>query len=647
MKVMRLQNGKLTTVQNGAPSNFILNASPSKDVTGWNTYADAAGTAPVDGTGGSPTVTWTRTTSSPLSETASFLFTKDAANRQGQGVSYDFTINRADQAKVCRIDFDYEVASGTYADGDLTVWLYDVTNGGAPIQPSASSILNAIGPQKKQPLSFQTNSNSTSYRLIIHVASTSASAYTVKFDNVSVTRESVSQGTVARDTITFTPTGTWTSNVTYYGKVSGCGEYADYDMTVHCSGTPNSAALKFNLYPGHVIDTSKLSGRSGVIEDGFSLLDSVVTVLDSGIATYFGAVMFTSTTQVAVNIGNASGAYDSNAGVTQAVPITFGANDAVNIKFRVPIVGWSSSQQLSSDADTRVVEFQATKITSTQNVSAGSATVVILNNIRKDSHGGFASNKYTVQVPGSYDFRYSLYVAMGATAATIVETWIRVNGGSVKYGYCYLSDLANTKTYTFSNFAQLELKARDEVEVIIQATTQSVTVGASPDDAAQFTGYKVGGPAQIAASAIVSAKRFSSATSLTYNTTTPIAWTTSEYDSHGGFITSTIYKCPVPGRYQVTARYNGASQAASATDRILALYVRVNGVNKATGPIDRAFSTSSREYIGTVTVTINCNAGDEIDVAGFTNIVTSTSTSNNGAGVLENYVCIDKVGGTN
>lgn len=78
MKFGRLQNGLIRAQQETAPSNFISNPSPVKDTTGWATYADAAGTAPVDGTGGSPTVTWTRTTSSPLSETASFLFTKDA-----------------------------------------------------------------------------------------------------------------------------------------------------------------------------------------------------------------------------------------------------------------------------------------------------------------------------------------------------------------------------------------------------------------------------------------------------------------------------------------------------------------------------------------------------------------------------------------
>lgn len=641
MKFGRLQNGLLRAQPETAPSNFISNPTPLKDTTGWSLYSDAAGTAPTDGTGGSVNtgteINFTRTTSSPLSETASFLFSKIAtSSMQGKGVSYDFTINRADQAKVCRIDFDYEVASGTYADGDLTVWLYDVTNAQL-IQPSASSILNAIGPQKKQPLSFQTNSNSTSYRLIIHVASTSTSAYTVKFDSVSVTRESISQGTVVTDWVSYTPTtaglGAVSGIVFSWRRVGDSVEILGRLNT----GTPTATFATISLPSGLIADTAKISSSGQVV--GSVLVNTSITSV--------GWYLFGTGSSSNLNIGIRATTTTSGFAYANGNAISNSSGDTISFIATVPIQGWSSSQQLSSDADTRVVEFQATKITSTQNVSAGSATVVTLNNIRKDSHGGFASNKYTVQVPGSYDFRYSLYVAMGATTATIVETWIRVNGGSVKYGYCYLSDLANTKTYTFSNFAQLELKARDEVEVIIQATTQSVTVGASPDDAAQFTGYKVGGPAQIAASAIVSAKRFSSATSLTYNTTTPIAWTTSEYDSHGGFITSTIYKCPVPGRYQVTARYNGASQAASATDRILALYVRVNGVNKATGPIDRAFSTSSREYIGTVTVTINCNAGDEIDVAGFTNIVTSTSTSNNGAGVLENYVCIDKVGGTN
>ena len=70
---------------------------------------DTAGANPVDGTGGSANVTWTRTTTNPLAGDGSVL-TKDAVNRQGQGVSYDFTIDRADRNKQLAIEFDVEIS---------------------------------------------------------------------------------------------------------------------------------------------------------------------------------------------------------------------------------------------------------------------------------------------------------------------------------------------------------------------------------------------------------------------------------------------------------------------------------------------------------------------------------------------------------
>ena len=65
--------------------NFVENGFGIEDVDGWAAYADAAGATPVDGTGGSPTTTVTRTTSAPLIGDASILLTKPASDVQGEG----------------------------------------------------------------------------------------------------------------------------------------------------------------------------------------------------------------------------------------------------------------------------------------------------------------------------------------------------------------------------------------------------------------------------------------------------------------------------------------------------------------------------------------------------------------------------------
>lgn len=178
--------------------DYIKNGRATVNTDGWSTYADAAGATPVDGTGGSPNVTWTRTTSSPLSGDASFLFTKDAANRQGQGVSYTFTIDSADDnGGLFNSPLSYSPDTGTYSggssttDSDLTVYVVSLEFG-TVIQPSYYKLDASVnGKVVKATPVFQLpvsagGGSARQFRLCVHVATTSASAYTVKFDEIKV-----------------------------------------------------------------------------------------------------------------------------------------------------------------------------------------------------------------------------------------------------------------------------------------------------------------------------------------------------------------------------------------------------------------------------------------------------------------------------
>jgi hypothetical protein len=163
--------------------NFIENGFAIEDVAGWAAYADAAGTTPVDGTGGAPTTTVTRTTTAPLIGDASILLTKPASNTQGEGISYDFSIDNAyatDQNRmVISLLYDTAAVTGVYG-----VYLYDVT-GAALIDVETNDIITGDG-------YFQAKfipTTSTSYRLIIHTQTTTATASTLKIDSVKVERD--------------------------------------------------------------------------------------------------------------------------------------------------------------------------------------------------------------------------------------------------------------------------------------------------------------------------------------------------------------------------------------------------------------------------------------------------------------------------
>lgn len=163
--------------------NYISNDGAEASTLGWATYADAAAATPVDGTGGAPSSTYTRTTVSPLRGEASFELAKSAADRQGEGASYDFAIDDADQNTSVTIQFDY-AASGSFVAGlssDVRVYIYDV-DGTSLITPVDVALLTASG-------TFSTtfiSTGSTNYRLILHIATTNALAWTLKVDNVKV-----------------------------------------------------------------------------------------------------------------------------------------------------------------------------------------------------------------------------------------------------------------------------------------------------------------------------------------------------------------------------------------------------------------------------------------------------------------------------
>lgn len=220
--------------------NYITNYDFEVNATSWNMYADAAGVAPVDGTGGAPSSTFARNTTAPLVGTADGVLTKSAANRQGEGVSYDFTVDSAYKYSALTIAFPY-ATSANYVDGDVRAYLYDVTNG-VVIEPSVRDL--AASSPGIYVSTFQAT-GSTSYRLILHISSTSALAYTVNVDNVTVgpsvvpattpavqcllaltSNQSITTSTVTDvtnfNTVVYDNTGSWsTTNDEFTVPVSG------------------------------------------------------------------------------------------------------------------------------------------------------------------------------------------------------------------------------------------------------------------------------------------------------------------------------------------------------------------------------------------------------------------------------------------
>lgn len=388
--------------------NRDLNPNAQFSVGNFAAFADAAGTSPVDGTGGSPTVTIARTLATPLDGVASFLFTKDAANRQGEGFSSDVILQPSDATKVMRWSFDYQVTTGTYTGfqtpplfSDLTLWVYDVTNSVmyqvAPYQLDGSvSTTN----QYSMNAQWQVPVGCLQARLIWFLGNTSASAFTARFNNIQFGRLSLVFGAAVSPWQSVTVTGAWVANTTYTAMRRRVGDNYEYNIHLAISGTPTTSALNINLPSGDVIDTTKFPVTP--VLGG--------TILGRGEGTGNGnqydlVVYYRTTTIVTVDVQKTVNAanptfIESSTSVTQAVPFAWTTGNTIDVMFSVPIVGLTANATLGIDADSRIIAARV----GGDPASASSGNPVIFPTVAYDTAGTYnaTTGRYTAPVSGYY-----------------------------------------------------------------------------------------------------------------------------------------------------------------------------------------------------------------------------------------------------
>ena len=193
---MSTQSGRFPTGNVIAPPdagevNFIENWDlEDSDSSGYASYLNTAQSTPVTGAGGSANITFSSQNTIALRGDYSLEIAKDGSDRQGEGVSYDFSISDQDKSRKLKIQFDFDSQqSANYASGDLTVYIYDIDNAQL-ITPVDVEIPRGVD-------IFQTSFNSTSssnYRLIFHIATGNGLAYDVYVDNIIVGPGLTSQG---------------------------------------------------------------------------------------------------------------------------------------------------------------------------------------------------------------------------------------------------------------------------------------------------------------------------------------------------------------------------------------------------------------------------------------------------------------------
>jgi hypothetical protein len=117
-----------------------------------------------------------------------------------------------------------------------------------------------------------------------------------------------------------------------------------------------------------------------------------------------------------------------------------------------------------------------------------------------------------------------------------------------------------------------------------------------------------------------------------------IVFATKDYDTNGTMNTSTgVYTVPVAGKYRVSTLITLAATTLSTSQQVfIDLYKNgsfFKNLNTSLG------NGTNNNYRTSGTATVQCNAGDTIQVNGASSVSTTLLTS---AGY--NYICIERIG---
>ena len=334
-----------------------------------------------------------------------------------------------------------------------------------------------------------------------------------------------------------TMTGNLTTNTVYVAKRARVGDSYKYNVQVSFTGTPNAAGIfALNLPAGDVIDTSKLSS-GGSLFNFDSNIEGRVGV--SAGSAYEGGVMLNGTTSVVVSWfdTNGNGNY-----VAHNSPTTLTTGHNLNIEFTVPIVGLSSSVQMSDAADTRNVSVYKLSALPTGTINGG-YNAVIWSSITGDTHGRYntSTGRYTAPVSGFYSVTATLDISGTFSAGNYIGVRVvNVNTGDSVYNF-WKAQAAVTGDYPISTSGTIYAKAGEELGV------DSISSGSSLSFSGSLSGNHFAfnlqqGPSAIAASEKINAIYKTSSGQSLGTGVVIINFDTKEEDSHGLVTTGGSWK---------------------------------------------------------------------------------------------------------
>lgn len=529
--------------------------------------------SPTFGSGASANLAFAVVTSNQLAATTSGSYSSSTLSVAGNFLSSNaFFIDLEDQSKVMTIKFYYSVTSGSSganfsgtSANSFGIAIWDVTNS-VWIQPAGYFGITQGSGVGYATATFQTTSNSTQYRLVLYNANATTGSFTMLVDDFVLGPQTAPLGVPASDPVAYTPSisagaGTVTSTSFTYQRLADRVIIAGSFTT----GSVAGSLVSISLPSGLSLNTSKLSIANTTSNPGV-----VVGEYVGGTTTgHTGAVVTataTSTTLVYLAGNVASAAELTPANGTSALSST----EIVSVNINIPISGYSSNVQMSSETDTRIV---TASYFASANGTASTTQTVNFDTKIYDTHGavtasaaGTGSWKFTAPVPGYYSLTGQSISPTGSVNAFLYKN------GSI---YAQLNFMDTTSGLGVISYDIL-LNAGDFIDIRFNTSaTYGGAVLSGQNTCSKVVIKRVSGPPVIAASESVNGRYFSSTTSLSGSLAT-VLYATKSWDSHGFYNPSTgVWTCGLSGRYIFNAAI--ATAGTIAINNALDLQIQQTG----------------------------------------------------------------------
>lgn len=541
----------------GFPNYLTGNDTAFKSSVGnWVTFNEG-GASPIDLSGGTANyVSIARGTT--FDSTGNLAVTKTANNAQGEGLSITTAIPVKGQS--CAHDVEFRYKTSGYLDNEAEVWVYLINTGTSRLVQLSNYQLKASLSSGVFKAQFQTDYDTTSIRLGIFWKATTTTAATILIDDVRVGTSVYNYGMSGTDWKSFVPTGSWVTNTSYSGYGKMIGDEWHFDITILLSGAPNATVLGINIPSSiGIIDSSKCDINNSIFAKNQAFFDSS-TPAWYGNTDCAGNGTTTSMVVRAMRI-NAADNHDY-ANVSNTFPITWTNGDRITIRGCVPILGKSTSVQMSDSADQRAVYLNVRGSSSQPIANTGAQVVRTFDSVASDTHAAYnaANGRWTCPVSGYYQMQaVMMYISAGWAIGNWYQIIFRVNGTGVSWAENDFYQATGVNIYAGLNHIYSQwLNAGDYVEC---AYAHTRTAGAlnSYGNAGyeQFQIFKIQAPTTIGATETVACNAYLSSNQTGVNPNASfvkININAVEKDTHGAFSTS-LYRwtAPVAGWYQINA----------------------------------------------------------------------------------------------